>query len=681
MSLRALTLWVVLALTLLALPAWSQEARRAGTIRLETATGDRGPIVLEASADGYTGEIVLANEGKEPLVVSRLSVRGDAADPRVPGRVTVTSVDGPLPLTIPPAGSRRATVAWLPGRDMRMRQLFGHVVVTSSDEQTGEAAIGVRAHLSGLLGFLEDQWIALLLGCPLFGALLALMFRTRGWHEATIERRIACFSLALQTLVALTMAVFFSTEVSRLDGNDGLQFVVHGVWVRSMAAEMFLGVDGLSMVPLLVVSMTAFLAVVSERSRSEGAWGYYVAYLLVDATLLGSMCAMDAVLFLLLVSLAMVTASVLLGGWGSHPERALHFALVGCMALALLGLFVVGACSNADPTFLVDGSRTDASLSFPEWSRVAFVAKDAHFLGVGFSKIGFALVLAASILLLGAFPFHGWLLDVLVSAPTSAAVLVAAGFPFLGACTLVRLGAAIVPDGMRWGAGLVVALGAVTAAYGGLRALGETRLRHLLACSTTSSLGIALMGFGSLTPQGLTGGLAVCATRALGGALLLLLAEAMVERFHTDDVTRWGGVARTMPLWALGVAASAVSQSGVFGGACGWGTLLAFFGALPHYAPLVVIASFGVFMQTIAYVLVLSRIVFRPLSRALRDTQGLRGTLPDLTPRERLGVIPLVTVLAVLGLWPTYLLASMSGTVRDVTNAVNPPGPDQIALR
>src|SRR5262249_50775714 len=116
-------------------------------------------------------EVAIVNHGKGPLVVSRIAIRGDASDPRVPAKLAARISDGSLPITIPPGGSRKASVSWTPERPLRDRQLFGHVVVTTSDEQSGEVAMGVRAQVRGLLGPLESHVLSLLVGVPLLGAI------------------------------------------------------------------------------------------------------------------------------------------------------------------------------------------------------------------------------------------------------------------------------------------------------------------------------------------------------------------------------------------------------------------------------------------------------------------------------------------------------------------------------
>lgn len=662
----------------------AQELRRAGTVHLD-AMGGRGPLELRQTREGLTGELSIVNEGKEPLVVSRIAVRGDAADPRSPPKLVARLVEGALPVTIPPGATRKATVQWIPEKGVRLHQLFAHVVVTTSDEQTGEVAMGVRAQIPGWLGPLEGHVLSLLIGVPLLGALVTFLLRALGRRDDKTPHLVAVVSLAVQAALAIYVYRGFVSDVSRLDGNDGLQFVEHGVWIRGLAAEIFFGVDGTGAAPLLVTSLVAFLAMLPERTVSRGASGYHAAYLTLAAAVPGALCAMDGLLFVLFASVAVVASALLVGGWGG-PERraaATKLALLGSIAVVLLLVAILAVSREADATFLVDGTKTSSTFSLPELSRVALGAKGAKLFGGAIVKVAFVLVLLASLVLLGAFPFHAWVAPVFNEAPTAVGALVSASLPTIGVCALLRIGCAVLPEGMRWASGVVVALGAVSALYGALAALGQTDLRRLAAAGTTAQVGFVLLGAGSLTPQGISGAMVLASTRALACALFLILAGAVEGRAHTRDIGRLAGVASQMPGWATVLAAAALGQAGVMGLAGAWGPMLALLGALPNYPPLALVAALALVLAAAAHFLALSKIVFGKLAVDWEKSPLLEpfgGRFPDLTAREWTSIAPLATLVVLLGLWPAPLLSTTTGTARDLTNAVSPPGPEQIAL-
>lgn len=665
--------------------AHAQELRRAGTVRLEASPPTHGPLELRRTREGYSGELSIVNEGKEPLIVSRIAVRGDAADPRSPPKLVARVADAALPVTIAPGATRKAQVLWVPEKGVRLHQLFGHVVVTTSDEQSGEVAMGVRAQVPGWLGPLEGHVLSLLIGIPLLGALVTLVLRAMGRRDDKTPHLVAVIALAVQATLAIYVYRGFASDVSRLDGNDGLQFVEHGVWIRGLAAEIFFGVDGTGAVPLLVTSLVAFLAILPERTVTRGASGYHATYLTLAAAVPGALCAMDGLLFVLFTSVAVLSSALLLGGWGGAERRAAatKLAFLGTIAVVLLLVVVLAVSREADATFLVDGTKTTSTFSLPELSRVALGAKGAKLFGGALVKVAFVLVLLASLVLLGAFPLHAWVAPVFDEAPTAVGALVSAALPTIGVCALLRIGCAVLPEGMRWASGVVVALGAVTALYGALAALGQTDLRRLAAAGSTAQVGFVLLGAGSLTPQGISGAMVLTSTRALACALFLILAGVIEERAHTRDLSRLSGVATQMPGWATALTAAALGQAGVMGLAGAWGPLLALLGALPNYPPLAVVAAFAMVLAAAAHFLALSKIIFGKLAADWEKSPLLEpfgGRFPDLTAREWTSIAPLAVLVAVLGVWPAPLFTTTTGTARDLTNAVSPPGPEQIAL-
>ncbi len=674
----------LLALVLLAGPARGDEPRRGGTVRLETLSGGRGPIALLKKGDAYEGELAIVNTGKTALVVSRIAIRGDASDPRVPSKVVTRLADGAVPIWIPPGATKRAIVQWTPEKSTRLRQVFGHVVVTTSDEETGEVAMGIRGQAHGTLGPFSGHVLALLLGAPTLAAIITILGRILRRRDDRTPHLVTTAALGAQMMLAGWMYYRFVPDVSRADGNDGLQLIERVVLIRSRGVELYLGLDGVGAMAILVVSVIAFFAVLPERTVPRGAAGYHTALLLLDAALIGVASAMDGVVFLFFATLAIGSLAVLVGAWGSAGGRAASRRILvpGICAVIALGIALVTAAHHVDPSFLVDGTKSATTYSLPELARMAPYAKDVRLLGGSLPKVGFILTFGASLFLLASFPFHGWLADVLAEAPPATGILAATAMPTMGLCAFLRIGCGVFPDGMRWASGVVVALGAVTAAYGALAALGQTDLRRLAACATTSLAGFVLLGAGSLTPQGLSGAMVVGTTRVVAVGGFLLVASAVNERARTNDVTRIGGVGRHMPGWGVALAATALAQAGVLGVGGAWGPLLALLGVLSTYAPLAIVAGIALVVLAVAHVSALTKIAFGRVDPAWQSSKLLEpfgGRFPDLSPREWVGVAPLVALVLLLGLWPTPFVAITTGTVRDLANAVSPPGPDQVA--
>ncbi|MCA9583774.1 MAG: hypothetical protein KC657_00275 [Myxococcales bacterium] len=690
-QLRGFAPWLValtVALGLVALTslAHAQQGRRAGRISLRTASGSRGPLVLRPGADGLAGELFIDNLADEPLVVSRVAPRTDASDPRLPPTVAIKVAEGALPLTIPPHTSKGVTVSWVPDPNNRQTQLLGHVIVTSSDDLTGEVAMGIRARVPSRLRLLDDSALSLLVAAPFGGALFVWGLRARRRDGGASVWRASVVTCAVTALLALYVYARFSPQVTSADGGDGLQLVRHASWVSGLGAEIFFAVDGVSVFQALVVVMLAFIGLLTERRPPEGAAGYYATYLLLLGATLGFLVSFDLALLVVFGSTAVAAAGLLVGAWGHEGRAESGAGLLTVGAFALVALFVAVALlvRNGEPSFLVDGARARWTFSQPELARVTFAAQPVTVLSAPLWKVAYVLIFLSAIALLGAFPFHGWFLRAVSTARTSTSILVGAALPALGLVILLRLGCAILPEGMRWGSGVTVAVGAVTVAYAGLLAIGEDDIARFAGASAAAQTGFVLLGAGSLTPQGIGGAIVHASARALALGLFLLVVWAIQERTAERSLSKLGGVAGAMPRCGFALGVASIANAGVLGSAAGWGVMLALFGALPNFSAFAIVAAVGLVIVTAAQLRVTVRLMLAPLAPSWAESPALApwdGKLPDLTPREQSSVVPLAVVALLLGFWPGPVLATVVGTTRDLADAVNPPGPGHVSAR
>jgi NADH-quinone oxidoreductase subunit M len=166
-------------------------------------------------------------------------------------------------------------------------------------------------------------------------------------------------------------------------------------------------------------------------------------------------------------------------------------------------------------------------------------------------------------------------------------------------------------------------------------------------------------------------------------AALLLLAGALEDRFRTRDMSKLGGLSQQAPVFSLVLGLALFASLGLPGLSGFWGELLAILGAFPSYRVIACLAAGGAILAAASHLRVLERICLAPLPDAWRTSAALApfdGKVPEITARETSALLPLVVLMIVLGVWPVPLLSAMSGSVRDATALVNPPGPDQIAL-
>jgi NADH-quinone oxidoreductase subunit M len=672
-----LSLFVASFLFVASSNAWADQVLRAGTVRLVGAVGWTSrwmarPLVLSPSREGFEASFAIHNDGKEPLVVSRLSVVGDAADPRVPPSLVARPVEGPLPVTILPGASTLVRVQWSPSASVRLPQLFAHVVVTTSDDGAGDVAMGIRAEVPGALGPLSSHRLSLLIAMPLLGALAIGIGRALGHRTEALARKLGAVSLGAHALVALCIGGAFRPDVSRLDGNDGLQFIEHAATLRGLATSFFIGADGTNVAVLIALALVGFVAFVVDPPSSDGnGHRYAVAYLTLASAVSGAVLAMDGLLFVFFTAAAWLCALALVAETASTERRraGLKLLLGGGVAVACLFVAVWLASRDVESVFLMDGTKSGTTFSLPDLARASSGARETKLFGASVVKVAFVFVLVASALLMAVFPAHAGLPTLYASMANASGVLIAVALPTLGTCALLRIGCAVLPDGMRWASGVLVALGAVTAFVGALSALGHSDLRKLAASATTTQMGFVLVGVGSLTPQGLQGALVVMVSRVLTLGLFLGLVGVFEETSSRAAKAR-----SSSPLLVALFALATLAQAGVLplGGMAG--PMLAVLGALPNYPPLVILALVAFVLHVAAHARTVSRYVFVDIDPKRTSTLPTRS----LSVRQALTMSLLAAVVVLLGLYPTPLIASTTGSIRDLMNALSPPGPEQI---
>ena len=347
-------------------------------IALVTDDGSRGPLGLALHEGAYVGELSIANVGTDPLVVSRVAIRGDDEDVRAPPRLTARLTDsGASSATVPPGGEKRVAVTWSPEHNARTRQVFAHVVVTSNDEQAGEVALGVHAQLASPAPFFFDHLLSWVTFLPLAGALLIVLLQAMGRGSDRTARTIALAATALQCVFALWIAWAFHGDVTRLDGNDGYQLIEHAVWVRSFNVEYFLGVDGLSVPMVLLTALVSFVGCIASGSIDKQQRGYYALYLLLATGMMGVFVALDLVLFYVFWEVMLLPMYFLIGIWGGPRKEyaAIKFFLYTLAGSVLMLLAFLALYLSSDRTFLVDGTTALHSFSIPELTRVSFAGK------------------------------------------------------------------------------------------------------------------------------------------------------------------------------------------------------------------------------------------------------------------------------------------------------------------
>jgi len=612
--------------------------------------------------------------------VSRIAIRGAEDDARSPSRLSLRFSDGAkTSATIAPGMSKSVIVSWMPDKDPRVRQAFGHVVITSTDETAGEVAVGFRAQLPTGLGPIGDHALSLLVLWPLVAIAGVFVARLFGQHGDRVAPRVSIGVGIVQLALALWVHRHFAPDVGHLDGNDGFQLIERGVWVRAIGIEWYLGVDGASM-PLVLLAAAVSLIAIGFASTQRRNDAHYAAVALTSAGIIGVLVALDMVLFFAAwqaVWLGLVLLVGASGGARCHAASAKLgvYAVIGSFAL-LVAFIALSRASGS--SFLVDGTPVAHTMSIPELSRTSFAAKGELF-GLPLVDTAWVLMLVAVAVATPIVPLHGWLPDVLDQGPASACILTAGAVVALGPYLLVRVGLGAVPEGARWAGASVAALGAFGAAWGALCAMVQPDLRRFVAYATISGGGVCLYGIGALTPEGIAGGGFALFAHGVASVLLLGVTVGIEQRVHTSDTTRLGDLSVETPVLALLMAVGLGVSAGVPGLVGSWGILLSLLGGFVRYPAIAVVVAGALVVSTAAHLRIARAVLLARANapwRARADLVLFGGRLPDATWTEILALVPAATVALVLGIWPAPLLASIAVSARDCSALVDPTGPD-----
>jgi len=656
---------LVLVLVLVLVLA-SGSAHAEPRIVLSLPDGNLGPVELSPVVGGWAGTFAIQNEGDQPLKISRLAVRNDDADSAL-RRVNVAFDDGTTAATLAPHTGAKAQILWTPEKDTRTTRLFGHVVVTSTDERAGEVAMGFHASTAKSARWLTDHLLSWMLLLPLLGAGLALLGLIAGAEDrlARVAPRASLILACVVAVLAWGAARLFDPTLGHAGGTGGFQLVERAIYARSIGCEYFVGIDGENLPWLLALAFVAPAGLLVLPKRDVVA--YAALYLVLLASLLGAVVALDLLLLLLFVGSAIVCTYLLVARWGKADARAaaLRFLVFGLLGLVLLGGGIALLQQHADRGFLVDGTTAPHPFALTELGRVSYAAKPVLVLGVPLVKMAWGLVFVAAALFAGAFPFHGYLPALFASAPPAVAALFVVGFQRLGVHLLFRVALPIMPEGTRWAAPVVLALGAGGAIYASLACLGQKHLLRALAFAGVAQTGLSLVAVASLTPQGMTGAVLLGLSQGVGLAAAFLLAGALERRSVDLGLDGIRGALSGAPLLAVGLIVALGCVAGLPGTAGFWGVVLGLLGATPR-APLSALAA------SVALV-----VVAGALARfALRAWQKSETRTRDLDVREFGSIAILLLAMLLLGVAPGLVVDASAQAVREAGDAIDPTGAD-----
>jgi len=530
------------------------------------------------------------------------------------------------------------------------------------------------------------SWLTFL---PILGMALVLLLPRKNYEAM---RWTATVVTLLQVVLAFIVYLNFNRGLGGINTQEGMQFVEKTTWidVESVAwfgrvhIDYFLGIDGISGPMVLLTALISFIGVVASWNIEKAVKGYFAMYLLLDTGMMGVFVALDFFLFYVFWELMLLPMYFLIGIWGG-PRReyaAIKFFLYTLFGsvmilLVMLALYFsslvyvdphTGAVISAElgkqlglepihtfnmlalmnPANYVPGSLL-AGLN-TSWRYIAYLAL----------FVGFAIKVPI-------FPFHTWLPDAHVEAPTPISVILAGVLLKMGTYGMLRVSYPIFPDAMLAYALPLAIFGAINIIYGALAAMAQTDFKKLIAYSSISHMGIVVLGMAALNTQGVSGAVFQMFNHGTITAMLFLIVGVIYDRAHTRGLDEFGGLANQMPKYTGVMTVAFFAALGLPGLSGFVSEAFSFIGAFQVFRTVTIISTLGIVL-TAGYMLwTLQRVFLGQLPERWR-------TLPDISTRELISLVPLAIIVIFLGIYPSPMLNMMNASVNHLVEFVRTSG-------
>ncbi len=494
---------------------------------------------------------------------------------------------------------------------------------------------------------LRSHLLSVILFTPLAGALVLLFVRRE--REHTI-RWIANAFAAAGFAVSLPLWFWYQPQGERW------QFTERAEWIPSIGASYFLGVDGFSVLLILLTTLMGAIAVLSSWTAvTERVKEYYIVLLVLQTGLIGAFVSLDFLLFFLFWEVMLVPMYFLIGIWGGGRRlysaiKFFLFTLVGSvvMLLGILALYFYAHSVSPGAVYTFDVTVFhDLTVPNPlqKWIFLAFF-------------LGFAVKVPM-------FPLHTWLPDAHTDAPTAGSVILAAVMLKMGTYGFLRFSLPILPEATHAFVPMMVGLSIVGIIYGALVALAQSDWKRLVAYSSVSHMGMVTLGMFALTPVGITGSILQQINHGISTGALFLIVGIVYERRRTREISEYGGLSKTMPVFAAIFLVMTMSSIGLPALNGFIGEILILQGVYVVNKAWAAMAAAGIVLGAAYMLWLYQRTMFG------RIDNPANASLKDLSAREVATFVPLVALAIWIGIYPSPILRRLESSVGRIVVRVN----------
>jgi len=417
-------------------------------------------------------------------------------------------------------------------------------------------------------------------------------------------------------------------------------------WISAFNINFAVGVDGISLVLILLSTILVPIVVLATWNESEGGrWGvktFYVLILILETMMIGVFAATDLFLFYVFFEAMLIPVYFLIGGYGTgnRSAAAIKFLLYSLFGGLLMLASIIGI-------YVISGNQIGATFDLTQLSTLEIDNQTENFLFLGFF-IAFAIKAPL-------WPFHTWLPDAAKAATPGTSVLLLGVLDKVGTYGMIRFCLALFPDASKTFTPLIITLAVISIIYGAFMAIGQKDIKGLIAFTSISHFGFITMGIFAMTSQGMSGANLYMVNHGFSTAALFLVAGWMMARRKSSTISDFGGLQRVTPVMAWSFFIAGMSGLALPGLSSFVSEFLVLVGTYTRYPVAAVIGTLGIVLAAL-YILI-------PIQKTLHGpTIEGNENLKDLNLREKIAIAPVIAVIVVMGFYPKPVLDLINPT-------------------
>jgi NADH-quinone oxidoreductase subunit M len=459
------------------------------------------------------------------------------------------------------------------------------------------------------------------------------------------------FVFAITTLVAIC-SIFLAAGFDK--SLTSMQYAQSASWISAFNINFSVGVDGISLVLILLSTILVPIVVLATWHESEGGrWGvktFYVLILILETMMIGVFAATDLFLFYVFFEAMLIPVYFLIGGYGTgnRSAAAVKFLLYSLFGGLLMLASIIGI-------YVIAGNQIGATFDLTQLATLEIDNQTENFLFLGFF-IAFAIKAPL-------WPFHTWLPDAAKAATPGTSVLLLGVLDKVGTYGMIRFCLTLFPDASKTFTPLIITLAVISIIYGAFLAIGQKDIKGLIAFTSISHFGFITMGIFAMTSQGMSGANLYMVNHGFSTAALFLVAGWMMARRKSSTISDFGGLQRVTPVMAWSFFIAGMSGLALPGLSSFVSEFLVLVGTYTRYPVAAVIGTLGIVLAAL-YILI-------PIQKTLHGpTTAGNEKLMDLNLREKIAIAPVIAVIVIMGFYPKPVLELINPTSEKVvTNA------------